>query len=511
MSQPKVAIIGAGPGGLVAARYLQSEGFEPVLFEQSARIGGQWSGQPRQSGVWPSMRTNTSRIMTSFSDLPHDPRSPTYPTNQAMGDYLQRYADLFNLMPHIRLNTPVRELRRDTDGGWIVGTDGGQEHFDGVVIASGRYHKPMICDLPGLDTFSGSAGVSHAFDYQHPEAFRGLRVLVVGCSISSLEIASDLAMNGTAHVVASNRKQRYVLPKIVAGVPLEHLAFTRFGALAGESFPMEAVAAAMKEFALGAAGNPEQFGAPKASDNIFEAGITQSQFYLPLVAEGRIIARAWIERVDGQTVHFADGSSEDFDAIVFGTGYDLDLPFVSDEIRQTLDLDAQHIDLYHYTFHPELPGLAFLGLYEMAGPYYPVLELQARWVAYTFSGAVPSPAKDALEAGVAAYRARRGGPQTMPMHVMALMFARAAQVEPDVSQWPGLVRSFFFGPLAPVSFRMTGKDSLPEAADRFAAEAAAFGCVPSGNLTPMQAGQMQALAQARGDEGFARFVGGVAP
>jgi len=267
----------------------------------------------------------------------------------------------------------------------------------------------------------------------------------------------------------------------------------------------------MKEFALGAAGNPEQFGAPKASDNIFEAGITQSQFYLPLVAEGRIIARAWIERVDGQTVHFADGSSEDFDAIVFGTGYDLDLPFVSDEIRQTLDLDAQHIDLYHYTFHPELPGLAFLGLYEMAGPYYPVLELQARWVAYTFSGAVPSPAKDALEAGVAAYRARRGGPQTMPMHVMALMFARAAQVEPDVSQWPGLVRSFFFGPLAPVSFRMTGKDSLPEAADRFAAEAAAFGCVPSGNLTPMQAGQMQALAQARGDEGFARFVGGVAP
>lgn len=59
----EVAVIGAGPGGLVAARYLQSEGFAPVLFEQAATSGGQWSGDARCSGVWPSMRTNTSRVL----------------------------------------------------------------------------------------------------------------------------------------------------------------------------------------------------------------------------------------------------------------------------------------------------------------------------------------------------------------------------------------------------------------------------------------------------------------
>jgi dimethylaniline monooxygenase (N-oxide forming) len=73
----KVAVIGAGPAGLVMARYLKSEGFEPGLFEQGGRIGGQWSADPSHSGVWPSMRTNTSRIMTSFSDLPHDAGTPT--------------------------------------------------------------------------------------------------------------------------------------------------------------------------------------------------------------------------------------------------------------------------------------------------------------------------------------------------------------------------------------------------------------------------------------------------
>ena len=43
------------------------------LFEQAATPGGQWSGDATCSGVWPSMRTNTSRVLTQFSDLPHAP------------------------------------------------------------------------------------------------------------------------------------------------------------------------------------------------------------------------------------------------------------------------------------------------------------------------------------------------------------------------------------------------------------------------------------------------------
>jgi len=506
-----VAIIGAGPGGIVAARYLQSEGFEPVIFEQGSRIGGQWSGEPQQSGVWPTMRTNTSRIMTAFSDLPHDPASPTYPTNQAMGEYLQRYADKFDLTSHIRLNTPVRELRRDTNGGWVVRTDAGEEHFEQVVVATGRYNKPSIPDVPGLQSFSGSGGVTHGFSYKHPEAYRGLRVLVAGCSISSLEIASDLATLGTARVVVTNRKQRYVLPKLINGVPTDHLAFTRFSALAGETFPMEAVGAAMKQFVLASAGSPEQFGAPKPADNIFEANITQSQFFLPLVAEGRITVKPWIASIDQQTVYFTDGTSETFDAIIFGTGYNLHLPFLSDDIRNTLNIDAHHLDLYNFTFHPDLPGLAFLGLLEIVGPYYPSLELQARWIAYTLSGAQPLPAKADLEAGIAAYRARRGGPQVLPSHAAALLFSRSAGVEPELERWPELARALFFGPLAPVSFRMSGRDSLADAPQQFATQIQAFGCIPSNELTPMHAAQLQALAGARQDEAFSRYVAAVVP
>ena len=502
----RVAVIGAGPGGIIAARYLKSEGLEPVVFEQGARLGGQWSGDPGHSGVWPSMRTNTSRIMTSFSDLPHDHTTATYPTNTAMGEYLERYARQFDLLPLIRFSTPVRELSQDSDGRWLVRTDAGEETFDKVIVATGRYNKPAYPNVPGLDTFSGSGGISHAFSYKRPETFHGLRVLVAGCSISSLEIASDLAMLGASRTVVTHRKQRYILPKLVAGVPTDHLAFTRFAALAAESFPIEAVVEGMKQFVLSSAGSPEQFGAPKPSENIFEAGISQSQYFLPLVAEGRIVMKPWMTSVDHQTVHFSDGTSEDFDAIVFGTGYDLSLPFLSPEIRRALHADEHHLDLYKFTFPAQLPGLAFLGMLAVVGPYFPVLELQARWIAYTFSGALPAPSVEELQAGVEAYRARRGGPQDMPCHAAALLFARAAGVEPKLEQWPELGRGLMFGPLTPTSFRMNGRDSLPDAPQRFAAELQAFGCMSSNDLTAMQRGQLQALADARDDEAFAGFV-----
>jgi dimethylaniline monooxygenase (N-oxide forming) len=506
----KVAVIGAGPAGLVAARYIKSEGFEPVVFEQGSRIGGQWSADPGHSGVWPAMRTNTSRIMTAFSDLPHDAGSPTYPTNEAMGEYLERYAEMFDLTRRIRLKTPVRELRRDADG-WIVRTDAGAEWFEQVVVATGRYHKPTIPDVPGLQSFSGSAGVNHTFSYKRPEDYRGLRVLVGGCAISSVEIASDLASLGAKRVVLTNRRQRYVLPKLVNGVPLDHVAFTRFSALSKEWFPMAAVGAGFKQFVLTVAGSPEQFGAPKPADDVFEAGITMSQFFLPLVAEGRIFIKPWIESVNGKTVRFTDGSAEEFDGIVFGTGYHLHLPFLSDDLRRTLDLDAQHIDLYNFTFHPELRGLAFVGLYEQIGPYYPVLELQARWIAYTMSRAIAAPSKEELEAGVAAYRARRGSPQLVFTDTMATLFARAAGVEPELERWPDLARPLMFGPLTPMSFRMSGRDSLPDAPQRFAADVQAFGCVPSNELAPMQIGQLQELAGARGDEEFSQYVATLCP
>jgi dimethylaniline monooxygenase (N-oxide forming) len=102
--------------------------------------------------------------------------------------------------------------------------------------------------------------------------------------------------------------------------------------------------------------------------------------------------------------------------------------------------------------------------------------------------------KEEMEAGIAAYRGRRGMPQTVLFDSMALLLARSAGVEPGLHRWPELARELMFGPLTPTSFRMSGRDSLPDAPKRFATESQAFGCMKSGNFTPEQIAQLQALA-----------------
>ena len=66
MRGARVAIVGAGPGGLAAAKYAIEAGLDVTVFEASDDLGGQWHTTACHSGVWPGMQTNTSRAMTAF-------------------------------------------------------------------------------------------------------------------------------------------------------------------------------------------------------------------------------------------------------------------------------------------------------------------------------------------------------------------------------------------------------------------------------------------------------------
>src|SRR3954469_10390958 len=132
----RVAIVGAGPSGLVAAKESVDAGFEPTVFEASDDLGGQWHTTAAPSGVWPGMRTNPSRAMTAFSDSPPPPDHPLHPRAEQIHASLRAYAVRFGVLDRLRFNTPVTSLRR----GWTVNG----EPYDAVVIASGRFVQPHL-------------------------------------------------------------------------------------------------------------------------------------------------------------------------------------------------------------------------------------------------------------------------------------------------------------------------------------------------------------------------------
>jgi len=493
-----IAIIGAGPAGLACARWLGQYGFEPVLLEASGGLGGQWNAANPASATWTGMRTNTSRVMSAFSDLDHEPDVPTYPSREQMLAYLERYAARFDLVRRIRLGTRVERLEEAGDGGWRVHTRCGGAHraetFRHVIVATGAQAAPVVPQVAGLQGFAGQFGVAHTSQYDGAARYRGRSVLVAGCSISALEIAADLAAGG-AEVIAAYRRQRYILPKLIAGVPAEHAMFHRAAALAGEVLPMEALAEGLKAAVVRAGGRPDQFGAMAPDANIFAAGVSQSQGFLPAVAEGRIAVKPWIDRIEGRDVVFIDGTRAKPDVILFGTGYGLSLPWLEKKHAEILRFDGKGIDLHAHTFHPDLPGLAFVGLYNLVGPYLPVLELQARLVAYTLAGHVVLPERQRMEAAIVGNRAMRERGQQPVLHDLAIMLARAAGVEPTLSRWPMMERALLFGPLSPVSFRLEGPDRLEDAAARTLDAARAFGAIASDEFTQEER-QLRALLNA---------------
>src|SRR4051794_9453658 len=110
----RVAVIGAGVSGITAAKALFEEGITPVVFEQGSAIGGVWTFDEALpdggSPAYRSLRTNTPKRPTAYSDFPFPEELPDFPTRADMVDYLNAYADHFHVREHIRFATRVVEV-----------------------------------------------------------------------------------------------------------------------------------------------------------------------------------------------------------------------------------------------------------------------------------------------------------------------------------------------------------------------------------------------------------------
>ncbi len=439
----RVAVVGAGPAGLVAAKHALEAGFDVTVFEAQDDLGGQWNAKSPDSGVWPGMRTNTSRWMTAFSDFAVPSEYELHPFAEEIHAYLRAYSDAFGVTQRIEFARRVRSVRP----AWTV--DG--ERFDAVVVASGRFHTPRIPS--GLAGFAGE--LLHAYDYPGAAHFRDGRPLVYGNGVSGHEIASDIAeING---VVSAYRKPRYVLQKVSGSVSSDWQWYTHIGALRRRILPREEFGRVLRERVVRVAGNPADFGAPAPDEDILRAGHSLCQDYLAQVRGGSIVCRPAIESVSGRTVTFSDGSSAATDAIVCATGYDLDIPYLGDEVWAHTGRDLR---LHVRTLHPTLPGLGFIGQFATSGPYFPLLELQARWIVNLWAGTVDPPKGADMRASIVS------APPPLDSHdALALAFSEASGVAPDVAARPDLFEALLFGPMLPPRYRLDGPGSMATAAE----------------------------------------------
>lgn len=462
-----VAIIGAGLGGISAARFMKSQGFEPTVLESHSGIGGQWDRENENSGIWPEMRTNTARFTTKLSDVQYPEHVSLFPRNAEVLDMMNDYINVNDLGSHIKTDCKVTIVEVNSAGGhtvmWAHKGKEISEHFDKVIVASGRYNKPEIPEIEGLDSFSGDMGAKHTFYYEGRNAYRDKVVVVCGSSISALEIASDLAMAGTKRVHIAQRTQRWIINKMIRDVPHEYLAFTREAGLGIRETPKPELLAGFIEFLKMYGGDPSTYGAPPPPYDMTEAKITASQSFLPLVAEDRIDTKPWIKKVEGRKVTFTDGSTVECDAILIGTGFELSLDYLSDDIAKMTSLNKRGLDLAEHTFHPDLPDLAFIGLYNQLGPYSTPLELQARWIAYVWGGEIESPTEQWLRDALKRCQDEDVHGDYVFQNEMGCRFGQYAGVDPGSINDPELAKILPYCAVVGEMFRLAGPDADPKA------------------------------------------------
>ncbi|KAF1836056.1 FAD/NAD(P)-binding domain-containing protein [Decorospora gaudefroyi] len=384
-----IAIVGAGPSGAIAAKYLLAEhAFDKiVLFEQRSQPGGIWNytanqtnenlfsipqtnphkgsqepaWQPNHSDtnntnaanktpsflspMYANLETNIPRSLMRFQDLNWPPESQLFPTHKTVLQYITQYSAAIQPLVHYHTQvTRIEPSNTSPTGPWTLTTKNlltsctQTQKYDAVIVANGHFTVPYVPALPGIQAWNQHhpGRISHSKYFRRAEDYAAKKVLVVGNSASGADVSLQISRVCERPLLWSSR-----------------------------------------------------------SENMFSAthGSATSA-----AALRRPVPR--IERFVPETrgVVFADGRQEDgIDAVVFCTGYFYSLPFLRDVAPPLVTTGERVNHTYKHVFYAPRPSLSFLALNQKVIPF-PLAEAQAAVLARVYSGRLTLPSLDEMEA-----------------------------------------------------------------------------------------------------------------
>jgi len=279
-------------------------------------------------------------------------------------------------------------VRQDGAGLAVRLENGTEAAFDGVVAASGHQSSPR--HPKDVEGFTGN--YLHAHHYRVPEPFTGKRVLVIGPGNSGVDIAADIC-TVTARTVLCARFPVLIMPRMMFGVPNSRTLV----AIEKPWVPWRVRIWARAMLTRVFHGRMEQWG--------FRTPTTRTHpishpTLISHIAWKRIAVRPGIEAVTGGTVRFVDGTEEEFDSIIAATGYVTQYPYLPPD---SLPLAGTRPMLYNRVVHPSIPGLFFIGLFDVSGgSNIRMMDDQAEYIAAVATGRVPLPDRAAMLAAIEA-------------------------------------------------------------------------------------------------------------
>lgn len=384
-ASPRICVIGAGPSGIAAIKNLQEQGLTSITaFEKNNQVGGNWvyDENNTHSSVYETTHIISSRRWSEFEDYPMPEHYTDYPSHAQLLKYFQSYAQHFDLNKYISFNTTVLKVTRTDENTWHVLYENEQgthdAWFDYLLIANGHHWDPFLPEYQG--NFSGD--LLHSHQYKKASVFKGKRVLVVGGGNSACDVAVEIS-RVTPQTSISMRRGYHIFPKFIIGKPTD-VAFAKI-----RWMPVWLRQKCISFVIRIVQGRYDKYKLMKPDCGPLEIHPTINSELLYFIRHGKVIPRPGIERFEGKKVHFSDGKIEEFDTVIFATGYQISFPFFD---KECIDFtNSTEIPLYRKMMHPDFDNLYFIGLCQPQGCIWPLADYQSKIVARIINGTLSRP------------------------------------------------------------------------------------------------------------------------
>ena len=202
-----VIIVGSGFAGLCMAVRLKQEGIENfIILEQDKAFGGTW-----WANSYPGCAVDVPSHLYSFSFAQNAGWTRRFARQEELLAYTHSVVRDFGLAPHIRVDTALVGAAFDEVGGhWQVRTGSGELRARCLVSAVGVLNRPALPPVPGLSDFAGT--MFHSSRWDHGYDMRGKRVAVIGTGASAIQFVPEIA-GQVARLDLYQRTAPWILPR----------------------------------------------------------------------------------------------------------------------------------------------------------------------------------------------------------------------------------------------------------------------------------------------------------
>jgi cation diffusion facilitator CzcD-associated flavoprotein CzcO len=334
VNKPKVAVIGAGPGGIAMGIQLAAGGYDFTIFDRADGFGGTW-----RNNTYPGAACDVPSHFYSYSFALNPRWSKTFANQPEILTYLQSVAADHRLEGHLVARTRVSSLRwLDAEHAWQLETDkGDKQRFDAVVTAVGMLDVPNIPDIAGAQRFRGRR--FHSSQWDHTKSTAGERVASIGTGASAIQYVPEIAPH-TKHLTVFQRTPIWVSPRYdepFTGEQQDLFERDPEEALKVRDAAFQAYEAANfgadSEMTKGLTDMAREYLSRKVNDPELRAKLTPSY---PVGCKRPLQSRAWfptfalpnvcletspIAEFTERGLRTVDGVEHEVDTVIYGTGF----------------------------------------------------------------------------------------------------------------------------------------------------------------------------------------------